>query len=166
MPAHAQRMSSLLGADKEFASCAESQKGGVYIMGGEVFVPGGGREGTRGGSVGMHGARLSKGWGPRARAERTENMRNMVLTLEVSKLSGWLKADAACRVEGRGHMRCGEGEVRAGRRERAWGVVAAHKRHARGWPDPRLGGMRGAHIEHEAHARDAGGVEAQRLVEG
>ena len=36
MPAHAQRMSSLLGADKEFASCAESQKGGVYIMGGEV----------------------------------------------------------------------------------------------------------------------------------
>ena len=63
-------------------------------------------------------------------------------------------------------MRCGEGEVRAGRRERAWGVVAAHKRHARGWPDPRLGGMRGAHVEHVAYVRDAGGVEAQRLVEG
>ena len=35
MPAHAQRMSSLLGADKEFAPC-RSRKGGVYIMGGEV----------------------------------------------------------------------------------------------------------------------------------
>ena len=28
-------------------------------------------------------------------------MRLMVVTLEVSKLSGWLKADAYCRVEGR-----------------------------------------------------------------
>ena len=73
-------------------------------------------ERVRGGSDGMHGARLSKGWGPRARAERTENMRNMVLTLEVSKLSGWLKADAPCRVEGRAHAMRG-GEVRAGRRE-------------------------------------------------
>ena len=144
--------------------CRESKGGRVYNGGRGACREAGER--VRGGSVGMHGARLSKGWGPRARAERTENMRNMVLTLEVSKLSGWLKADAACRVEGRGHMRCGEGEVRAGRRERAWGVVAAHKRHARGWPDPRLGGMRGAHVEHVAYVRDAGGVEAQRLVEG
>jgi len=36
-------------------------------------------------------ARL-KVWGPRARAERTLNMPRMVVTLEVSKLSGWLKA--------------------------------------------------------------------------
>jgi hypothetical protein len=43
------------------------------------------------------------------------NMRNMFVTLEVSKLSGWLKADAYCRVEGRA---CDAGgEVRAGRRE-------------------------------------------------
>ena len=49
---------------------------------------------------GMHGARL-KAWGPRARAERTLNMSRMSVTLEVSKLSGWLKADAPCRVEGR-----------------------------------------------------------------
>ena len=34
MPAHAQRMSSLLGADKEFAPCRES-KGG-RVIGGEV----------------------------------------------------------------------------------------------------------------------------------
>jgi hypothetical protein len=48
------------------------------------------------------------------------------------------------------------------------GVVAAHKRHARGCgPTQGLGakGTRGAHAEHFAHGRDAGGVEAQRLVE-
>ena len=47
--------------------------------------------------------------------------------------------------------------------------MAAHKRHARRWPDSRLGGQghaRRAHVEHQAHGRDAGGVEAQRLVEG
>jgi hypothetical protein len=44
--------------------------------------------------------------GHRARAGRTQNIWNMVVTLEVSKLSGWLKACAFCRVEGRG-MRCG-----------------------------------------------------------
>ena len=80
----------------------------------------------------MHGekARL-KAWGPRARAERTGNMPHMVVTLEVSKFSGWLKADAPCRVEGRacdaGGERCEPGGGRA------WGaVVEAHKRHARG----------------------------------
>ena len=42
----------------------------------------------------------------------------MVVTLEVSQLSGWLKADARCRVEGRA---CDAGgEVRAGRREGLW----------------------------------------------
>ena len=44
------------------------------------------------------------GWqalGARARAERTWNMARMVVTLDVSKLSGWLNADAACRVERR-----------------------------------------------------------------
>ena len=45
-------------------------------------------------------------WGPKARAVRTWNMAVMVVTLEVSKLSGWLKADADCRLEGEG-MRCG-----------------------------------------------------------
>ena len=36
--------------------------------------------------------------GARARAERTWNMPYMFVTLEVSKLSGWLNADASCRV--------------------------------------------------------------------
>ena len=34
-----------------------------------------------------------------ARAERTQNMRDMVVTRDVSKLSGWLNAVAYCRVE-------------------------------------------------------------------
>ena len=40
-------------------------------------------------------------------------MSYMFLTLEVSKLSGWLNADALCRVERRGHTL--RGEVRRGR---------------------------------------------------
>ena len=35
----------------------------------------------------------------RERAERTENMPLVLMTLDVSKLSGWLNADAPCRVE-------------------------------------------------------------------
>ena len=34
----------------------------------------------------------------RARAERTKNMYPMSVALEVSRLSGWLNADAPCRV--------------------------------------------------------------------
>eukprot|EP00964_Phaeocystis_antarctica_P039315 scaffold22484_cov60-Phaeocystis_antarctica.AAC.3 len=35
----------------------------------------------------------------RARAERTLNMAYMFVTLDVSKLSGWLNAVVSCRVE-------------------------------------------------------------------
>ena len=42
-----------------------------------------------------------KAGGGRARAERTRNMLYMVVTLDVSKLSGWLNACATCRVERR-----------------------------------------------------------------
>ena len=56
-----------------------------------------------------------KAVGARARAERTENMLRMSVTLDVSKLSGWSNADAFCRVEGRV---CDAGSaVRPGRRE-------------------------------------------------
>ena len=34
----------------------------------------------------------------RARAERTINMSYMIMTLDVSKLSDWLNANAHCRV--------------------------------------------------------------------
>ena len=51
----------------------------------------------------------------RARGMRTQNMPFMFVTLVVSKLSSWLKADAACRV---GMDAMTRGEVRARRRER------------------------------------------------
>ena len=41
--------------------------------------------------------------------ERTRNMPYMVVTLEVSKLSGWLNADAPCRESNGGHAVRGEG---------------------------------------------------------
>ena len=56
-------------------------------------------------------ARL-KAVGVRARAERTLNMLFMVVTLDVSKLSGWLNALAYCRESQGGHTARGE---------RAWG---------------------------------------------
>ena len=47
----------------------------------------------------------------RARAERTANMLFMLVTLDVSKLSAWLNADAPCRV-GRGACDAGSGTAR------------------------------------------------------
>ena len=50
--------------------------------------------------------------------ERTSNMRPICVTLDVSKLSGWLKACAFCRVKGRGvrcRARCGRLSQREGR---------------------------------------------------
>ena len=47
--------------------------------------------------------------------ERTLNMPFMAVTLEVSKLSGWLNADASCRESKGGHAVC----MRVGRREAA-----------------------------------------------
>jgi hypothetical protein len=63
----------------------------------------------------------------------------MVVTLEVSKLSGWLKADAPCRVEE--GMQCGGERCEPGG-GRAWGVVAARQAACTGKrPDSRLGGQ-------------------------
>ena len=56
---------------------------------------------------GMHGKGPTQGLGAKGtRGERTSNMWLMRVTREVSKLSGWLKANAVCRVERRG-IRCG-----------------------------------------------------------
>ena len=45
-----------------------------------------------------------------ARAERTSNMDSMVVTLDVSRLSGWLNADALCPAEKRAVSVCGPGK--------------------------------------------------------
>ena len=55
----------------------------------------------------------------RTRAERTLNMDSMFTTLDVLKFSGWLNADAACRVEGKAWeegtaWRAGEGGAHRG----------------------------------------------------
>ena len=47
--------------------------------------------------------------------KRTSNMPHMFVTLEVSKLSGWLNTDASCRYSN-GGMRCGARCIPAGRR--------------------------------------------------
>eukprot|EP00964_Phaeocystis_antarctica_P013482 scaffold7382_cov62-Phaeocystis_antarctica.AAC.1 len=90
-------------------------------------------------------------------------MERMFLTLEVSKLSGWLNADAVCRESNGGHSV--QGEVQStGRREVAGDRGA---RGVQGRARVQIGSRArgGAHAEHGAHACDAGGVEAQRLVE-
>ena len=140
-----------------FSFCAPCQpKGGACDMGrgadGEAVGSGAAQAGMQTGKV------RPQGLGVRARAGRTSNMFCMFVTLEVSQLSGWLKACASCRVEREGHAM--RGEVQAGRRE---GVGRwRRKRRARGRPESRLGGQgtRGAHPEHVAHGRDVGGVPA------
>ena len=54
-----------------------------------------------GDASGIHGEGATQGLGGRARAERTANMLFMFVSLDVSKLSGWLNADAPCRFERR-----------------------------------------------------------------
>ena len=106
-------VSKLSGWLKADAACRES-KGGHTVRGARV------RAGRRE-AAGDRGARSVQGRGLDCRLgaghgeERTQNMRYMVVTLEVSKLSGWLNAHALCRESARGHtVRDG---LRAGRRE-------------------------------------------------
>ena len=90
-------------------------------------------------------------------------MLRMVVTLEVSKLSGWLNDDAPCRESNEGHTVWGV----VGRRE-ATGDRGASSVQGRARLQIRTEaghGWGGAHVEHVAHGCDAGGVEAQRLVE-
>ena len=68
----------------------------------EVYGPGGVRAlgGVDASGMCTGRARL-KAAGARARAERTSNMKYLVVTLDMSKLSAWLNADAYCGVERR-----------------------------------------------------------------
>ena len=65
----------------------------------------------------VQGRRLDCRLGAGHGEERAQNMDCTVVTLEVSKLSGWLNFAAYCRESKGGHMM--RGEVRAGRREAA-----------------------------------------------
>ena len=88
-------------------------------MGGEMWPAGTRREaaGDRGASSVQERARMG-GLDCRLGAghveERTLNMLSMFMTLDVSKLSGWLNANAPCRESKRRHSMWSE--VRPGRR--------------------------------------------------
>ena len=84
------------------------------------------RAGRREGAAGDGGARSVQGRarlqiGGRARAECTWNIQLMVMTLDVSKLSGWLNAAAPCRVERRAYD-AGRGAGREGGSDSASGM--------------------------------------------
>ena len=133
----------------------------AYGAGPRCRVPGGGRWRATAGQAACRGwrdCRLGAGHGE----ERTSNMPYMVVTLEVSKLSGWLNADASYRESKEGHAM--RGEVQTKRPEVAGdrGARSVQQR-ARLQIGSRARG--GAHGEHVSHVCDAGGVEAQRLVE-
>ena len=85
----------------------------------------------------------------------------MSVTLDVSRLSGWLNAYAFCRVEGKAWE---EDNMRAGR---LWRFGGGGGKQCAGEiqteDEERV--MRGAHLEHVLHICDTGRVEAQRLVE-
>ena len=58
------------------------------------------RAGRReGGSGVVGGASRTVEVAGRARAERTPNMYSVLVTLDMSRLSGWLNDDAYCRVK-------------------------------------------------------------------
>ena len=102
------KLSGWLNAD---AACRESKEG---IRCGARCASGGGRRRA----TAVHaacGGGLDCRFGAGHGEERTPNMALMSVTLEVSKLSSWLNADANCRESKGGHTV--RGELRAKRRK-------------------------------------------------
>ena len=99
--------------------------------------------------------------GREARAGRTSNIRLMLVTLDTSKLRRWLKPFAFCRVK----RKLMGGDMRGESREGVHGAVAVQASCREDPTGHRGRGTREAHLKHGAHVRDAGCVEAQRLVE-
>eukprot|EP00964_Phaeocystis_antarctica_P096348 scaffold62657_cov64-Phaeocystis_antarctica.AAC.8 len=129
------KLSGWLNAD---ADCAESRRQGIYSAG-----RGADRGGREGGAraIAVQAARRkgsTAGLGSRHGEERTPNMPYMFVTLDVSKLSRWLNADAYCRESKGGHT-VRVGGLEAAMRRRAAGVNAAR----RGGLDCRLGAVNG-----------------------
>ena len=89
-------MKTLFASDKPYVPCRVEREASEEVRnvgqetGGATAAAAVQATGRGGQSAGLAG---------RARAERTANMDPMFVTLEVSKLSGWLNAHACCRVE-------------------------------------------------------------------
>ena len=136
----------------------------------------GGRGASReaGGPVGGGGTQAActcvarlKAWGPRARAEA--HVEHVAHGRDAGGVQAQRLVEGRRALPSRGEgMRCGRERCKP-EGGRAWGAWWRHTRGMhRDGPTQGLGakGTRGAHVEHDAHGRDAGGVEAQRLVEG
>ena len=115
-------VSKLSGWLNAHAYCRVERRGG-YATRGEVRA--GEAEGR--GAAAAHAARTAgpdcEGW--RAGAERTSNMPPISVTLDVSKLRGWLNAAAFCRVGRRAYdaeRGVGRGREGVGRRQRTRGM--------------------------------------------
>jgi hypothetical protein len=153
----------------EYVPCRESKGGSRVRWGGEVRAGRASRVVRAWGSVaaqaGMHGEGPTQGLGARARAERTPNIMYIRVTLEKSRLRGWLNFCAFCHSRREEHAMWGEVQGRearegVGRRRRMRGCTGKAR------PTRLEGqGTRGAHAEHVARVPDLGGVKAQRLVE-
>eukprot|EP00964_Phaeocystis_antarctica_P155171 scaffold124174_cov48-Phaeocystis_antarctica.AAC.4 len=91
-------------------------------------------------------------------------MPHMVVTLDVSKLSGWLNllGPSTCRVEREAcDAKRGAAREAGGRGAAAAKMTCTRRARLKAWGQ----GTRGAHAEHGVHARNFRRVEAQRLVE-
>ena len=101
VPSHAQRMSSLLASDRAFVPCRIERRS--VRCGAKCGLGTGGHRPAAAHKrhAREEGPALKAGGGYRECAERTENMPRMSVTLDVSKLSGWLNANVTCRVERR-----------------------------------------------------------------
>ena len=103
------KLSGWLNAD---ARCRESNGGHTVRGEGASRGPGGGRWRATAVRKQRAGEGSSCRFGVGHSEERTPNMFCMFVTLEVSKLSGWLNADASCRESKGWHMVGGEGASR------------------------------------------------------
>ena len=112
---------------------------------GRAWVSGGGASSVKGASQ----LRRVAGQAGGARADRTSNMDRMVVTLDVLKFSGWLNANAACRVKRGGRVEGGDGMRGAGEGGggTAWGGSSGASRMQGGSQLRRLAGQGGARAE-------------------
>jgi len=151
VPAHAQRMSSLLASEREFALCRVETR--VDDVGREA----GGWQATASSVQGR--ARLHM-WGT---AWGGAHVEHVVHVCETGRVEAQRLIERRRALPKRGHVMQGElragtdgGDAASGVQGRArlqiWGIGYARS-------------TRGAHVEHASHVCDAGRVEAQRLVE-
>ena len=107
------KLSGWLNAD---AFCRGPREEGIRC--GAVCGPGGGGRRATAAHAACRGG-LDCRFGVGHGEERTSNMECMLVTPDVSKLSGWLNADASCRPSQRRGIRCGASCGLGGRRRRA-----------------------------------------------